>query len=134
MTQALVAQYAAARADGLDARRHGGDSAVDDFHGTKVPDPYRWLEELDSPETVAWVKAEARLTDSYLEKIPNRGAIKKRLAELLDFEKFGLPFHKGGRYFYSHNSGEPTAEHSLFKHGAGRRGIRGPDPESNRNQ
>ena len=48
------------------------DSHVDDYHGEKVADPYRWMEELDSAETKAWVKAEAELTDSYLEKIPAR--------------------------------------------------------------
>jgi prolyl oligopeptidase len=78
---------------------------VDDYHGEKVADPYRWMEELDSPETKAWVKAEAELTDSYLEKIPTRKTLKERLTKLLDFEKFGTPFHAGKRYFYSHNSG-----------------------------
>ena len=81
------------------------DSHVDDYHGEKVADPYRWMEELDSPETKAWVKAEAELTDSYLEKIPARKALKERLTQLLDFEKFGTPFHAGKRFFYSHNSG-----------------------------
>lgn len=81
------------------------DSHVDDYHGEKVADPYRWMEELDSPETKAWVKAEAELTDSYLEKIPARKALKERLTKLLDFEKFGTPFHAGKRFFYSHNSG-----------------------------
>jgi prolyl oligopeptidase len=81
------------------------DSHVDDYHGEKVADPYRWMEELDSPETKAWVKAEAELTDSYLEKIPTRKTLKERLTKLLDFEKFGTPFHAGKRYFYSHNSG-----------------------------
>jgi prolyl oligopeptidase len=81
------------------------DSHLDDYHGEKVPDPYRWMEELDSPETKAWVKAEAELTDSYLEKIPARKALKERLTKLLDFEKFGMPFHAGKRFFYSHNSG-----------------------------
>jgi prolyl oligopeptidase len=81
------------------------DNAVEDYSGVKVADPYRWLEQLDSPETRAWVAAEAKLTDTYLAKIPARQAIKKRLTTLLDFEKFGLPFHQGGRYFYTHNRG-----------------------------
>jgi prolyl oligopeptidase len=81
------------------------DSHVDDYHGEKVADPYRWMEQLDSPETRDWVKAEAQLTDSYLEKIPARRELKERLTRLLDYEKFGLPFHAGKRYFYSHNSG-----------------------------
>ena len=74
------------------------DSTLDDYNGVKVPDPYRWLEQLDSPETRAWVLAEARLTDTYLEKIPARQAVKQRLGELLDFEKFSIPFKKGERY------------------------------------
>ncbi len=81
------------------------DSHVDDYHGEKVADPYRWMEQLDSPETREWVKTEAQLTDSYLEKIPARKEIKERLTKLLDYEKFGIPFHAGKRYFYSHNSG-----------------------------
>jgi prolyl oligopeptidase len=81
------------------------DSHVDDYHGEKVADPYRWMEELDSPETKAWVKAEAELTDSYLEKIPARKALKDRLTKLLDYEKFGIPFHTGERYLFTHNSG-----------------------------
>jgi prolyl oligopeptidase len=81
------------------------DDALDDYNGVKVADPYRWLEQLDSPETRDWVKAEANLTDSYLEKIPVRQSLQRRLTELLDFEKFGMPFHKGPRYFYTHNSG-----------------------------
>lgn len=80
-------------------------SVVDDYHGVKVADPYRWLEALDSPATRAWVTAEAQLTDSYVKKIPVRDALKKRLDELLNYEKFGMPFRKGNRYFYSYNSG-----------------------------
>jgi prolyl oligopeptidase len=81
------------------------DSHVDDYHGEKVADPYRWMEQLDSPETREWVKAEAQLTDSYLEKIPARKELKERLTKLLDYEKFGVPFHAGKRFFYSHNNG-----------------------------
>jgi len=71
------------------------DSHMDDYHGEKVADPYRWMEQLDSPETREWVKAEAKLTDSYLEKVPVRKALKERLTQLLDFEKFGMPFSRG---------------------------------------
>ncbi|MGA2247252.1 MAG: prolyl oligopeptidase family serine peptidase [Verrucomicrobiota bacterium] len=84
------------------ARR--GD-VVDDYQGVKVADPYRWLEDPDSHETSAWVMAEARLTQSYLEKIPALEPIKQRLTSLLNFEKYGLPFHKGTRFFYTWNSG-----------------------------
>lgn len=83
---------------------------VEDYNGVKVADPYRWLEQLDSAETRAWVLAEAGLADSYLEKVPARARLKRRLAELLDFEKYGIPFHKGGRHFYSYNRGlEPQS-------------------------
>ncbi|MGO8698770.1 MAG: prolyl oligopeptidase family serine peptidase [Limisphaerales bacterium] len=81
------------------------DPALDDYAGVKVADPYRWLEQLDSAETKDWVRAEARLADSYLEKIPVRQSLEKRLTELLDYEKFGIPFHEGNRCFYTHNSG-----------------------------
>jgi prolyl oligopeptidase len=87
-------------------------NVVDDFYGTKVADPYRWLENLDSPETRAWVLAEAKLTDSYLNRLPARSAIKQRLTQLLDFEKFGIPFRAGEKYFYTHNSG--LQEHSVL--------------------
>jgi prolyl oligopeptidase len=80
-------------------------NVVDDYQGVKVADPYRWLENLDSPETRVWITAEARLTESYLEKIPALKTIKQRLTSLLNFEKYGIPFHKGTRYFYTLNSG-----------------------------
>ncbi|HEY3861864.1 MAG TPA: prolyl oligopeptidase family serine peptidase [Verrucomicrobiae bacterium] len=102
MAGCLIQAMAAPSLEYPPARR--GD-VVDDYHGVKVADPYRWLEDLDSPETAAWVTAEAKVTDAYLDKIPGREAIKHRLAELLDFEKFGIPFHEGSRYFYSHNTG-----------------------------
>jgi prolyl oligopeptidase len=81
------------------------DPAMDDYNGVKVADPYRWLEQLDAPETRDWVAAESRLTDAYLAGIPVREVLKQRLSEVINFEKFGIPFHQGVRYFYSHNSG-----------------------------
>jgi len=78
---------------------------VDDYHGTKVPDPYRWLEDPDSPETRAWIEAENRLTAGYLAQIPQRDAIRKRLTELWNYPKYGAPFHKAGRYFFFKNDG-----------------------------
>jgi len=80
-------------------------TTVDDYHGTRVPDPYRGLEDLDSAATRAWVAAEARLTDGYLAVLPERDRLRSRLAALFNHERFGLPFHAPGRYFYSHNSG-----------------------------
>jgi len=78
---------------------------VDDYHGTKVADPYRWLEELDSPATRAWTEAQAKLTQDYLAAIPERARLRKRLAALYDYPAYGIPFRAGSRYFYTHNSG-----------------------------
>ena len=78
---------------------------VEDYHGTKIPDPYRWLEDVDSPETRAWVEAENRVTFAYLEQIPERERIRRRLTELWDYPKYGAPFKKGGRYFFFKNAG-----------------------------
>ena len=78
---------------------------VDDYHGTKVADPYRWLEDADSDETKAWVEAENKVTFAFLNTIPERERIKARLTKLWDYEKFGAPFKRGNRYFYTYNSG-----------------------------
>ncbi len=78
---------------------------VDDYHGVKVTDPYRWLEDLDSEETRKWVEAENTLTNSFLSQIPARATIKDRLTKLWNYERFGVPFREGKNYFYSRNSG-----------------------------
>ncbi|MBM3969619.1 MAG: S9 family peptidase [Planctomycetes bacterium] len=80
---------------------------VDDHHGTKVPDPYRWLEDdvRQSKQVAAWVEAQNKLTFSFLESIPQREAIKKRLTELWNYEKYGVPFKVAGRYYYFKNDG-----------------------------
>jgi len=78
---------------------------VDDYHGVKVSDPYRWLEDLDSEETKAWVEAENKLTFAYLNEIPQRAKIKERLTKLWNYERYGVPFKEGGHYFYARNSG-----------------------------
>src|SRR3989440_8254472 len=78
---------------------------VDEYHGTKVPDPYRWLEDPDAPATRAWIEAENRLTEAYLAQIPARERIRERLRRLWDYPKYGAPFHKAGRYFYFKNDG-----------------------------
>jgi prolyl oligopeptidase len=78
---------------------------VDDYHGTKVPDPYRWLEDDNAPATKAWVEAQNKVTFAYLEKIPQRKAIEQRLTELWNFERFGVPDKEGGRYFLMRNDG-----------------------------
>ena len=78
---------------------------VDEFHGTKVPDPYRWLEDPDTPDARAWIEAENKVTFGFLESIPARERIKKRLTALWDFERYGTPFKRGGRYFFTKNDG-----------------------------
>jgi len=78
---------------------------VDDYHGTKVSDPYRWLEDTDSADTHAWVEAENKVTFGYLEQIPYRSAIRERLLKLWNYERFTVPGQQGGRYFFQHNDG-----------------------------
>jgi prolyl oligopeptidase len=78
---------------------------VDDYNGVKVADPYRWMEDLDSDQTRAWVAAETKLTESYLASIPDRDALRGRLAELWDYERYGVPFSEGGRTFFTRNTG-----------------------------
>ncbi|MBO0723102.1 MAG: S9 family peptidase [Blastocatellia bacterium] len=78
---------------------------VDDYHGTKVADPYRRLENPDSDETRAWIEAENKLTFDFLEKIPDRKKIEERLTKLWNYEKYGTPFKEGKRYFYFKNDG-----------------------------
>ncbi len=83
---------------------HKGD-VVDDYHGTQVADPYRWLEDPDSDDTCAWVAAQNEITYPYLASLPARDRIEKRLTELWDYPKYGAPFERGGRYFFSKNDG-----------------------------
>jgi prolyl oligopeptidase len=80
-------------------------TVIDDFQGTKVADPYRWLEELDAPATRAWVASEGALTDAYIGRLPARRALRTRLGLLYNFESFGLPFTAGRRFLYPRNSG-----------------------------
>ncbi len=78
---------------------------VDVYHGVQVPDPYRWLEDTDSEETKAWVEAQNKVTFSYLEKVPQRASLRERLTKLWNFERYGTPEKRGGRYFYTRNDG-----------------------------
>ena len=105
---ALVSLNASAHAQ--DARRfHYPETAKvehsDDYHGTAVADPYRWLEDANSPQTQAWVEAQNKVTFDYLRNLPAREGIKARLTQLWDYEKYGVPFKEGGRYFYAKNTG-----------------------------
>ncbi|KTF70335.1 prolyl oligopeptidase family serine peptidase [Sphingomonas sp. HT-1] len=80
---------------------------VDEQFGVKVADPYRWLENdvRNDSQVAAWVEAENKVTDAYLATLPGRDALKARIKQLFDYERFGLPERKGSRYFYAHNSG-----------------------------
>jgi prolyl oligopeptidase len=78
---------------------------VDDYHGRQVADPFRWLEDTDAPETAAWVSAQNAVTFAYLAAIPEREAIRKRLTQLWNYERYSTPFRRAGRYFYFRNDG-----------------------------
>lgn len=80
---------------------------VDDFHGTEVTDPYRWLEDdvRESEDVAAWVKAQNEVTFDYLKQIPGRDRLEKRITELWNYEKISAPFKAGGRYYFSRNDG-----------------------------
>ena len=78
---------------------------VDVYHGVTVADPYRWLEDDNSPETKSWVEAQNKVTFDFLKKIPQRDAIRKRMTKLWNFERYSVPFKEGSRYFFSRNDG-----------------------------
>ena len=78
---------------------------IDDYHGVKVADPYRWLEDTDSADTRTWIEEENKITFHYLDQIPYRKAIHDRLMKLWNYERYGVPEQDGGRYFYQHNTG-----------------------------
>ena len=81
------------------------DSVEDDFFGTKVADPYRWLEVEDSAATKDWVTAQNKVTFGWLEKVPFRNKIKERLEKVWNYPKYGAPFREGNHYFYYKNDG-----------------------------
>jgi len=78
---------------------------VDIYHGTAVPDPYRWLENAESPETRAWIEAQNEISGAFIDSVEQRPAIVGRLTELWNYERFGTPYKEGGLYFFSRNDG-----------------------------
>src|SRR6516165_7872167 len=78
---------------------------MDDYHGTKVADPYRWLEDDNSAETKQWVEAENKITFAYLDKIPYRADVKKRLEALYNYAKYTPPVRRGELLFFTKNDG-----------------------------
>jgi prolyl oligopeptidase len=77
----------------------------DTYHGTRIADPYRWLEDPESPQTKRWIQAQNALAQPYLEAIPEREAIKQRMTQLWNYERYDLPLKRGNRYFYLRNDG-----------------------------
>src|SRR3712207_1708357 len=77
----------------------------DTYHGVRVADPYRWLEDEKSPEVAKWVEEQNKVTFAYLEKIPFRQQVRSRLERLFNYPKFGSPFRRGDYYFFSKNDG-----------------------------
>ena len=78
---------------------------VDEYHGVQVPDPYRWMEDIDSPQTRAWVEAEAKQSSDYLAAIPGRDKIAERMRKIWNFERWSAPEKHGKWWIYSHNDG-----------------------------
>lgn len=78
---------------------------VDDYFGTKVADPYRWLEDETSAETKAWIEAQNKVTFTYLDKIPYREKLKDRLTQLFNYPRISAPFRRGDTYFFTKNDG-----------------------------
>ncbi len=77
------------------------DTVVDDYFGTKIADPYRWLENDTAREVIQWVKDQNKSTHHYLDQIPYRNQIKKRLTEIWNFPKYSAPFKEGEYYYFS---------------------------------
>jgi prolyl oligopeptidase len=90
---------------GLEYPQAPKGNQVDDYHGVQVADPYRWMEDDRSPETVQWVKAENQVTFSYLEKIPYRTQVMKRLEQLFNYPKYTAPFRREESYIFAKNDG-----------------------------
>lgn len=102
---AMLACAASPAAQGLSYPDTRTVEHFDVYHGTKVADPYRWLEDDTSAETAKWVEAQNKVTFAYLEKIPYRAQLLKRLTALYDYAKYGQPIRRGDTYFFSKNDG-----------------------------
>ena len=89
----------------LDYPKPKKGDVVDDYFGTKVADPYRWMEDLDSKAVADWVASQNKVTFAYLAKLPMREHFRNRITQLWDYPKVSIPVHEGGRYFYAKNTG-----------------------------
>ncbi|MBM3463755.1 MAG: S9 family peptidase [Armatimonadetes bacterium] len=101
----FLAQVGCALAQGLHYPLAPPGAVVEDYHGTRVSDPYRWLEDPDSPQTRKWIEAENKVTFSYLDQVPIRPKIRERLTRLWNYERYGVPHREGERYFFRKNDG-----------------------------
>lgn len=90
---------------------------TDTYHGVEIPDPYNWLEDDTSEETRAWINEQNKTTFSFLEKIPYRGKIRKRLDELLNYPRQSAPMKAGEYFFYTANSGLQDQSVIFYKEG-----------------
>jgi len=108
----------AAAQEGAKAPATRRDNVTDDYSGVKVVDPYRWLEDQDSPETRAWIEKENQYTRAVLDGLPGRKSIEKRLTELMKVDAFGVPTERGGRLFYSKRLAEQDLSVLYEKSGA----------------
>ena len=95
----------AVNAQGLQYPKAAKDGTVDEYFGTKVADPYRWLENDTSAQTAAWVEAENKVTNAYLQKIPFRGKLLKRMTELSNYERISAPRKRHGKWYFFKNDG-----------------------------
>jgi prolyl oligopeptidase len=127
---AFTAGEAAAPAQSIDVPQTRKGDVVDDFHGTEVSDPYRWLEDTESEETADWVEAENLATFSFLDGISEREVIRQRLTELWDYERYGVPFSEAGRYFYFKNDGLQNQSVLYVQEGLGEEGRALLDPNA----
>nr|XP_053649038.1 prolyl endopeptidase-like [Cherax quadricarinatus] len=91
--------------NGMEYPKVHREDTVEELHGIRIPDPYRWLEDPDSEETKAFVDAQNAITLPYLEKCHDRERIKSKLTELWDYPKYSCPFRRGNRYFFFMNTG-----------------------------
>ncbi len=116
MRAVLLASFALITAAALGAAQTSRSSAisypkphtvsqVDDFFGTKVSDPYRWMEDLDAPETKAWIEAENAITAEYFKPLTFRDGLHARMMALSNYERYSAPSRHGSRYFYARNTG-----------------------------
>jgi prolyl oligopeptidase len=101
----LLAVIAQAQQTALKYPQPRKGDVVDDYFGTKIADPYRWMEDLNAPELAQWIREENAITFKYLDGLPDRDALKRRITALWNYPKVGLPHYEGRRWFYTRNSG-----------------------------